>query len=190
MKKFLLRKNCEYTLAITADSDSAAVLVGSATPLASWSQSWSVLEIEEEGPIDDAVEIPDWQDRHSVTCLHCQAEVDERNCLTRPSGEGMICDVCFESAQVVQTADARLFIRQRDGSWSDGEGRCLESLCAFEKDYIIISPSAGLPAIMRQLPIGLSQRQDSVQSQLFDLRQIANRLGFYDAADALAEMCK
>ena len=34
------------------------------------------------------------------------------------------------------------------------------------------------------------QRQDSVSAQLADLRLIANRLGFYDAADAIKQWCK
>lgn len=34
------------------------------------------------------------------------------------------------------------------------------------------------------------QRQDSVAAQLADLRRVANRLGFYDAADAIAQWCK
>lgn len=34
------------------------------------------------------------------------------------------------------------------------------------------------------------QRQDSVSDQLADLVTIANRLGFYDAADALVQICK
>lgn len=32
------------------------------------------------------------------------------------------------------------------------------------------------------------QRQDSVSAQLEDLRLVANRLGMYDAADAIAQM--
>ena len=34
------------------------------------------------------------------------------------------------------------------------------------------------------------QRQDSVSDQLADLRQIANRMGMYDAADAIGQWCK
>jgi len=34
------------------------------------------------------------------------------------------------------------------------------------------------------------QRQDSVSAQLADLRVIANRIGFYDAADAIKQWCK
>lgn len=33
------------------------------------------------------------------------------------------------------------------------------------------------------------QRQDSVLDQLADLRVVANRLGFYDAADAIRQWC-
>ncbi len=34
------------------------------------------------------------------------------------------------------------------------------------------------------------QRQDSVSDQLADLRLIANKLGMYDAADAINQWCK
>jgi len=34
----------------------------------------------------------------------------------------------------------------------------------------------------------LPQRQDSLRDQLTDLRTIANRLGMYDAADAIAQV--
>ena len=35
-----------------------------------------------------------------------------------------------------------------------------------------------------------AQRQDSVAEQLADLQQIANRLGMYDAADAIRQWCE
>ena len=35
----------------------------------------------------------------------------------------------------------------------------------------------------------LSQRQDSVSNQLADLQIVANRLGMYDAADAIQQWC-
>lgn len=43
---------------------------------------------------------------------------------------------------------------------------------------------------LNQLPSDWPQRQDSVADQLADLRLIANRLGFYDAADVIAQWCK
>lgn len=36
----------------------------------------------------------------------------------------------------------------------------------------------------------LPQRQDSVADQLADLRLVANKLGMYDAADAIKQWCK
>ena len=39
-----------------------------------------------------------------------------------------------------------------------------------------------------ELPDNWPQRQDSVNDQLADLRVIANRLGFYDAADAIGQI--
>ena len=39
---------------------------------------------------------------------------------------------------------------------------------------------------LKSLPT-LPQRQDSVAAQLADLRDVANRLGMYDAADALGQ---
>jgi len=43
---------------------------------------------------------------------------------------------------------------------------------------------------LHKLPSDWPQRQDSVSAQLADLRLIANRLGFYDAADAIKQWCK
>lgn len=42
---------------------------------------------------------------------------------------------------------------------------------------------------INELPVW-PQRQDSVHAQLADLRIIANRLGFYDAADAIKQWCE
>lgn len=42
---------------------------------------------------------------------------------------------------------------------------------------------------LSKLPVW-PQRQDSVSEQLSDLRLIANRLGFYDAADVISQWCK
>lgn len=36
----------------------------------------------------------------------------------------------------------------------------------------------------------LDQRQDSLNDQLADLRRVANRLGMYDAADAMTQLFK
>lgn len=44
-----------------------------------------------------------------------------------------------------------------------------------------------LKSVLDNLP-ALPQRQDSLQEQLSDLRVIANRLGMYDAADAIAQI--
>ena len=44
-----------------------------------------------------------------------------------------------------------------------------------------------LKSVLDNLP-ALPQRQDSLQEQLADLRFIANRLGMYDAADAIAQI--
>lgn len=46
---------------------------------------------------------------------------------------------------------------------------------------------AKLVDLLRTIP-QLSQRQDSLHDQLKDLRVIANRLGQYDAADALSKL--
>ena len=43
---------------------------------------------------------------------------------------------------------------------------------------------------IQELPSNWPQRQDSVAEQLADLRIIANRLGFYDAADAISQWCE
>ena len=43
---------------------------------------------------------------------------------------------------------------------------------------------------LQELPSDWKQRQDSVSEQLADLRLIANRLGFYDAADAINQWCR
>jgi len=42
---------------------------------------------------------------------------------------------------------------------------------------------------LTKLPSDWPQRQDSVSDQLADLRLIANRLGFYDTADAIRQWC-
>lgn len=42
---------------------------------------------------------------------------------------------------------------------------------------------------LQKLP-ALPQRQDSLSDQLADLRQVANRLGMYDAADAIRQWCE
>ena len=44
-----------------------------------------------------------------------------------------------------------------------------------------------LRSVLASLP-QLSQRQDSTAAQLADLRVIANKLGLYDAADAIKNM--
>lgn len=41
--------------------------------------------------------------------------------------------------------------------------------------------------LLSKLPV-LNQRQDSVIEQLNDLRKVANRLGMYDAADAIRQL--
>jgi hypothetical protein len=41
---------------------------------------------------------------------------------------------------------------------------------------------------LHELPSDWPQRQDSVQDQIADLKLIANRLGFHDAADAIEQM--
>lgn len=41
--------------------------------------------------------------------------------------------------------------------------------------------------LLRTIP-ALPQRQDSVAEQLADLRAVANRLGMYDAADAIGQI--
>ena len=42
---------------------------------------------------------------------------------------------------------------------------------------------------LKQIPVW-KQRQDSVSDQMADLRIVANRLGFYDAADAIKQLVK
>lgn len=41
---------------------------------------------------------------------------------------------------------------------------------------------------IEELPVW-KQRQDSVSEQLADLKLVANRLGFYDAADVISQWC-
>lgn len=43
-------------------------------------------------------------------------------------------------------------------------------------------------ALMEGIP-KQGQRQDSLQDQLHDLQAVANRLGMYDAADFIRELC-
>lgn len=49
------------------------------------------------------------------------------------------------------------------------------------------APPQNLRSVLEKLP-QLPQRQDSTAAQLADLRVIANRLGLYDAADAIKTM--
>jgi hypothetical protein len=41
---------------------------------------------------------------------------------------------------------------------------------------------------LTSLPNNWPQRQDSLSDQFADLRMVANRLGFYDAADAIGQL--
>lgn len=43
--------------------------------------------------------------------------------------------------------------------------------------------------ILHEIP-QCKQRQDGLLDQLFDLRRFANKLGFYDAADYLRNVCE
>lgn len=41
--------------------------------------------------------------------------------------------------------------------------------------------------LLSLIPV-MNQRQDSVEEQMADLRMVANRLGMYDAADAIGQL--
>jgi hypothetical protein len=49
--------------------------------------------------------------------------------------------------------------------------------------------NSSLSDLLAELPVK-PQRQDSVSEQLADLRMVANRLGMYDAADAIKQWCE
>jgi len=48
MRRFLVRKNCEYTLAVEAEDDIAAMNKAIETPLEHWTQAWAADEAEDD----------------------------------------------------------------------------------------------------------------------------------------------
>jgi hypothetical protein len=48
MAKHIVRKNCEYSMAIEAESAEEAIQIADKIPDNEWNQSWSALEVEEE----------------------------------------------------------------------------------------------------------------------------------------------
>ncbi len=54
MKSYLIRRNCEYTLVVEADSDSEALSIACESSMKDWSEAWSDDEIDEdESEMDD-----------------------------------------------------------------------------------------------------------------------------------------
>lgn len=47
-KKFVVRRNCEYSVLVTADDESMAIDLASRIPHHDWSPAWSGMEAEEE----------------------------------------------------------------------------------------------------------------------------------------------
>lgn len=47
-KRFLVRKNCEYSLEVEADDEDEAFREAAKVPDSNWTQAWSVVEAEEE----------------------------------------------------------------------------------------------------------------------------------------------
>ena len=45
----LVRKNCEYSLDVEADSDEEALAKANAIPLSEWNQAWAPDEVESDG---------------------------------------------------------------------------------------------------------------------------------------------
>lgn len=52
------------------------------------------------------------------------------------------------------------------------------------KSYIMTEAQSQLTAFLKTIP-KFHQRQDSTNAQLTDLREVANKLGMYDAADLI-----
>jgi len=54
MKSYLIRRNCEYTLVVEAESDTEALETANAENISEWSEAWSDDEIDEdESEMDD-----------------------------------------------------------------------------------------------------------------------------------------
>ena len=94
-------------------------------------------------------------------------------------GKYLAIDVVFDKPRHFKDGDIQKnFNFNPEDLFKIGE----ETKCVAHNGICNQAPFVRLSALLGGLPC-LSQRQDSLNEQLFDLMQVANRLGMYDAAD-------
>lgn len=51
LRRFLIRRNCEYSIEVDAETEEEAINEANSNPLDEWTQAWSPTEVEDDGPI-------------------------------------------------------------------------------------------------------------------------------------------